>query len=77
MMVGQVIAHHPLLKVAYQLLDHPGLTIEFAVDTGFVGYLTLPLAAVEMLNLPFVRRVTANLADDSLIHVSVHVATIQ
>jgi predicted aspartyl protease len=28
------------------------------------------------MKLPFLRRVTANLADDSLIQVSVHVATI-
>ncbi|MBX3057089.1 MAG: clan AA aspartic protease [Anaerolineae bacterium] len=75
-MHGQVVAHHPLLKVGFQLPGQPGLSIEFAVDTGFVGYLTLPPTAVQMLNLPFLRRVTANLADDSVIHVSVHVATI-
>ncbi len=76
-MRGQVVAHHPLLKVGFQLPDQLALTIEFAVDTGFVGYLTLPPTAIQKLNLPFLRRVTANLADDSVIHVSVHVATIR
>lgn len=75
-MNGQVVAHHPLLKVEFQLAGQPNLSIEFAVDTGFVGYLTMPLIAIKRLNLLFLRRITANLADDSIIHVSVYVATI-
>jgi clan AA aspartic protease len=50
--------------------------VEFVVDTGFVGFLTLPPAAIAALRLPFLRRIAANLADDSTIHVSVHAATI-
>lgn len=75
-MNGAVQADHALLGVALTSLGGPDVTIEFVVDTGFVGYLTLPPAAVGALNLPFVRRIAANLADDSTIHVSVHAATI-
>ncbi len=46
------------------------------MDTGFVGELTLPDAAVEALGLPFVRDITAKLADNSQIVVDVHEATI-
>ncbi len=52
------------------------IPVEFVVDTGFIGYLTLPSELISSLRLPFLRRITANLADDSSIHVSVHVATI-
>lgn len=75
-MNGVVHADQALLGVALRSPDRPDVTVEFVVDTGFVGYLTLPPSAVEALDLPFVRRITANLADDSAIYVSVYAATI-
>jgi len=75
-MIGAVQGDNALLGVALISPGRPDVTIEFVVDTGFVGYLTLPAAAAAALNLPFVRRIAANLADDSTIHVSVHAATI-
>lgn len=75
-MKGSVQGGHPLLGVPLRLSGQPDLTIEFVVDTGFVGYLTLPATAVLALKLPFIRRITVNLADDNTIHVSVHAATI-
>lgn len=62
--------------MAFRLAGQPDVTIEFVIDTGFVGELTLPLPAVTALNLPFLRRITANLADDTTIHVSTHTASI-
>ena len=53
-----------------------GITMEFVIDTGYEGALTLPAAAVELLKLPFSHRIVTNLADDSSAPVSVHVATI-
>jgi clan AA aspartic protease len=73
---GRVTANHGVLDIALRLQHQPDLTVEFVVDTGFVGYLTLPPAAIAVLGLPFLRRIVANLADDSTIHVSVHAATI-
>jgi clan AA aspartic protease len=75
-MKGLVQANHALLDVTFALTGQPHLTITFVVDTGFAGYLTLPAQAVAALSLPFLRRVKANLADDSAIHASVHLAVI-
>ena len=33
---------HPTVPVTFRLPGYPDLTIEFVVDTGFVGFLTLP-----------------------------------
>jgi clan AA aspartic protease len=75
-MNGRVRASHAVLDVALRLQHQPDLAVEFVVDTGFVGYLTLPPAAIAALRLLFLRRIAANLADDSTMHVSVHAATI-
>ncbi len=75
-MRGEVRAHHALLRVPFRLPNLPDLEIECVIDTGFTGFLTMPLTAVQKLNLPFIRRIPANLADDSTITVDVYVATI-
>ena len=76
MMNGQVNAHHALLDVVFRLPDQPDLQIECVIDTGFIGYITLPLPAVLAMNLPFLRRMPINLADNSTILVEVYVAKI-
>lgn len=75
-MNGQVSAHRALIQVPLLLPNQPDLEIAFVIDTGFVGFLTLPLAVVPVLNLLFLRRMPANLADDSTINVGVHAAVI-
>jgi clan AA aspartic protease len=76
MKVGQVENSHALLPVTMRLTGRADLTIEFVVDTGFVGFLTLPIAAVAALELPYLFNMPANLADDSEIQLRVHDATI-
>lgn len=75
-MNGVVQSHQAVLGVPLRLAGRPDLVVEFVIDTGFVGELTLPPAAVASLDLPFLRRITANLADDTNIHVSSHLATV-
>lgn len=75
-MIGHVTAHHPMLSVGFRLQGQPIVEIEYIIDTGFVGYLTLPISAVSAMALPFIRRMPANLADDSTILVAVHIAYI-
>jgi clan AA aspartic protease len=75
-MNGQVLSHHALLNVPCRLPNRPDLEIEFVIDTGFIGFLTLPPAVVQALNLPFIRRMPANLADDSTVMLGVYVVTI-
>ena len=76
MIVGQVTDHHALLPVTIRPPGRPALTIEFVVDTGFVGFLTLPAGAVSALGLPYQFDTAANLADDSEVQMAVHRATI-
>jgi len=76
MMTGSVSGRHALVPITLRIPGQPDFTIEFVLDTGFVGFLTLPPAAVARLALPFRYRVPANLADGSRILVAVHTATI-
>lgn len=75
-MTGRVENLHALLPVTFRFSDKPDIAIEFVVDTGYTGYLTLPPAAVAALGLPFEYDLPANLADDSEVLVPVHAATI-
>ena len=73
-MTGLVLAHHALLSIPIRALDSADadfLEVEFIIDTGFVGDLTLPLAAVKALKLPYSRRSVANLANNAAVPVSV------
>ena len=54
-MIGSVDGGHALLGVVVTSPGRPHVTIDFVVDTGFMGYLTLPLAAVKALGLRFIR----------------------
>lgn len=76
MMTGNVQDRHALLPIAFRLPNQPNVTIEFVVDTGFTGFLTLPVAAVAALQLPFVHKMPADLADDTTHEYDVHSATI-
>jgi predicted aspartyl protease len=75
-MNGRVAARQALLDVIFRFPGRPDLAIEFVIDTGFAGHLTLPPMAVRTLQLPFRWEITANLADDSVIPVNLHRATI-
>ena len=76
MTFGKVERLHPTVPVTFRLPGYPDLTIEFVVDTGFVGFLTLPVVAVAAMGLPFEYDTPANLADDSEVQLPVHGATI-
>ena len=76
MITGNVIDLHALIKITFCLADGSRRDIEFVVDTGFTGYLTLPPKDVAALGLPFAYRTRAYLADPSEIRLPVHVGTI-
>lgn len=52
------------------------IEIEFVVDTGFEGFLTLPKDSVARLGLPFVAKIQANLADNSRTATNAHLMRI-
>lgn len=76
MMTGQVVALNALLSIVFQLPGHPEIAIDFVIDTGFTGYLTLPLRAVEALRLPYIESIPATLATDEEVELPVHAASI-
>jgi clan AA aspartic protease len=76
MMMGHVSRLHALVPVTFRLPNRPDFAIEFVVDTGYTGSLTLPLAAIETLDLQFEYDLPANLADDTEVLVPVYSAMI-
>ena len=75
-MNGRVEDNHALIPVSLRVPEQPDLSIEFVIDTGFIGVLTLPITAVDVLGLPFVRSISVELADGSYTYVSIHLAVI-
>ena len=76
MMTGTVTDLHAILPVTLRLPNQGELSLEFIVDTGFTGFLTLPPKAIAALNLPFAESIPASLADDSEIQLPVYEAII-
>ena len=64
--------------VTLPLQDPEGRTrdIEAVVDTGYSGFLTLPLGLVEELGLPFAYMGQAFLANDAEVDFDVHYVTV-
>lgn len=75
-MIGSVAGRQARIEVQFLLSGRPALNVEFVIDTGFEGFLTLPPAAVAAMGLPYVRTLVANLADGSGTRADVHEATI-
>ncbi len=75
-MNGRVEDNHAFLPVSFRFEEHSDVTLEFVVDTGFVGELTLPLSAVEAMGLRYINNIEANLADDSVVRLPVYLANI-
>jgi clan AA aspartic protease len=73
---GYVTARQAILPVTIRRDGQPDLAIDFVVDTGFTGDLTLPRAAAVALNLSYVRDIPASLANDESVSLSVFEATI-
>jgi clan AA aspartic protease len=76
LITGNVLSRRALLPVTFRVADQPNLAIEFQVDTGFTGGLTLPINAVEALGLPFLRTLRSILADGSHVDIATHRASI-
>ena len=72
MMSGRVTKQQAILPVTFLQPDGTRFSVEFVVDTGFVGFLTLPVGAVTALRFPFLFDIPINLADDSNTHAAVH-----
>ena len=76
-MIGSMRSRHALLPIIFHVYSKPDFSIEFVIDTGFSGELTLPIAAVAALELPYDYTNVIRLADDSPLEVPIHRAVIQ
>ena len=75
-MTGKVLDHHVIVGVELLQVDGTAFEMQIEVDTGFIGFLTLPTELISVLSLPFVRRQSATLADNSTIRVEIFSAQI-
>jgi clan AA aspartic protease len=73
---GTVAEFQARINVLFRVADGRDLSIEFVVDTGFEGALTLPRHAVNALGLAFLHDITAKLADGASVDTGVFIARI-
>ena len=76
MIQGKIVNMQPIIGVIFRLPGRPDIELEFVMDTGFAGALTLPPNAVAALGLPYREKRIMNLADDSPLEVETHTADI-
>ena len=76
MIQGHIINMKAVVGVTFRLPGNPDFELEFVIDTGFAGALTLPANVVAALGLPFFTDDTVNLADDSEVTTDIHTAAI-
>ena len=76
MISGIVTDRHAIVPLMFLLVNGATFPIEFVIDTGFTDHLCLPSEAVNLLRLPFLYNLPANLADSSSVVLPVHQATI-
>jgi clan AA aspartic protease len=62
---GAVSGRRALVELYVRGASGQDRQVEFVLDTGFVGFLTMPPPVVAALGLPFAYRVPAELADGS------------
>jgi clan AA aspartic protease len=75
-MQGTVIDRRPMIPLDLLAPDGQQVEIEAVLDTGFSGFLSLPVPLVNALALPFLNYFRAFLADGSSVRLSVHAAAI-
>ncbi len=73
---GRVSNLHAVMPVTVRLRGQPDIALDFVVDTGFDGALSMPVAAVAALKLPFLEVIRVCLANETDVFIPVHVATI-
>ena len=68
--------HEAIIQVPIQAVDTQEQQVEFILDTGFSGSLTLPQSIITALGLPFRSRGSAILADGSKAEFDIYAATV-
>ena len=77
MIAGRVTQLHALVDVPFLRPDEVAVRLEFVLDTGFTGDLTLPEQAVSALGLVWHSGMEATLADGTTVDVDLYHATVR
>lgn len=76
MIHGTVVGLQAKINMILRPPGRADVEIDCVVDTGFEGALTLPPDIITALDLPYVTRIRANLANDMNVMTRIHLATI-
>jgi clan AA aspartic protease len=76
MISGRLDGLQAVVSVPFLVPGNPFVSIEFVVDTGFEGALTLPPEAIAALGLTFFEPIEAKLANDAPATVDSYIATV-
>jgi clan AA aspartic protease len=76
MIYGILIDGKAIVQVIFRLPQQPDFSLDFVIDTGFNDYLTLPVQAVNAMNLPLYSSIPARFADGSEALLAIHLATV-
>jgi clan AA aspartic protease len=76
MISGKFVDSRVILPVRFLLPGDMSFTIDFVVDTGFSGYLTLPASAIGAMNLSLCSTTVGILADGTESLLPTHLANI-
>jgi clan AA aspartic protease len=76
MIYGRLVDRKAIVPVIFRLPQQPDFSLDFVIDTGFNDYLTLPVQAVNAMNLPLYSSIPARFADGSEALLAIHLATV-
>jgi clan AA aspartic protease len=76
MIYGRLVDGKAIAPVIFRLPGQPDFSLDFVIDTGFNGYLTLPVQAISVMNLPLYSSTPIKLADGSEALSAIHLATV-
>ncbi len=76
MTTGTILHRRILVNLVLRGLSNQEAELEFVLDTGFTGVLTMPPAVCEALELQYIRPQPANLADGTSVVLEVYQAAL-
>jgi clan AA aspartic protease len=65
-----------IIKVAVGSIDSPKITVDVVIDTGFTGFLSLPMVVIAELGLPWHYRDIGTLGDGSEVVFEIYKAVV-
>ena len=76
MIYGRLVDGKAITPLIFRLPGQPDFSLDFVIDTGLNGYLTLPVQAVSAMNFPLYSSTPIKLADGSEALSAIHLVTV-